>query len=274
MSSQAEKAARFLELHRRGEPLLLANVWDAGSARIVASLGYQALATTSSGHAATLGRLDGGVTREEALEHAAAIVSAVDLPVSADLENAFAHEPEGVAETVGLAIETGLAGCSVEDFTGSDDDPIYPLDVAAERVAAAVEVAHRGPVHFVLTARAENHLHGRADLDDTIARLRAYQEAGADVLFAPGLAGAEEIRRVIEAVDRPVNVLPSPTAPPVSELAALGAARISVGGSFAFNALGALVEAATELRDRGTYGFRERAAEGIKAARASFERRS
>jgi 2-methylisocitrate lyase-like PEP mutase family enzyme len=274
MSSQAEKAARFLELHRRGEPLLLANVWDAGSARIVASLGYQALATTSSGHAATLGRLDGGVTREEALEHAAAIVLAVDLPVSADLENAFAHEPEGVAETVGLAIETGLAGCSVEDFTGSDDDPIYPLDVAAERVAAAVEVAHRGPVHFVLTARAENHLHGRADLDDTIARLRAYQEAGADVLFAPGLAGAEEIRRVIEAVDRPVNVLPSPTAPPVSELAALGAARISVGGSFAFNALGALVEAATELRDRGTYGFRERAAEGIKAARASFERRS
>jgi 2-methylisocitrate lyase-like PEP mutase family enzyme len=274
MSSQAEKATRFLELHRRGEPLLLANVWDAGSARIVASLGYQALATTSSGHAATLGRLDGGVTREEALEHAAAIVLAVDLPVSADLENAFAHEPEGVAETVGLAIETGLAGCSVEDFTGSDDDPIYPLDVAAERVAAAVEVAHRGPVHFVLTARAENHLHGRADLDDTIARLRAYQEAGADVLFAPGLAGAEEIRRVIEAVDRPVNVLPSPTAPPVSELAALGAARISVGGSFAFNALGALVEAATELRDRGTYGFRERAAEGIKAARASFERRS
>jgi 2-methylisocitrate lyase-like PEP mutase family enzyme len=274
MSSQAEKATRFLELHRRGEPLLLANVWDAGSARIVASLGYQALATTSSGHAATLGRLDGGVTREEALEHAAAIVSAVDLPVSADLENAFAHEPEGVAETVGLAIETGLAGCSVEDFTGSDDDPIYPLDVAAERVAAAVEVAHRGPVHFVLTARAENHLHGRADLDDTIARLRAYQDAGADVLFAPGLAGAEEIRRVIEAVDRPVNVLPSPTAPPVSELAALGAARISVGGSFAFNALGALVEAATELRDRGTYGFRERAAEGIKAARASFERRS
>jgi 2-methylisocitrate lyase-like PEP mutase family enzyme len=129
-------------------------------------------------------------------------------------------------------------------------------------------------VHFVLTARAENHLHGRADLDDTIARLRAYQDAGADVLFAPGLAGAEEIRRVIEAVDRPVNVLPSPTAPPVSELAALGAARISVGGSFAFNALGALVEAATELRDRGTYGFRERAAEGIKAARASFERRS
>jgi 2-methylisocitrate lyase-like PEP mutase family enzyme len=274
MSSQAEKAARFLELHRRAEPLLLANVWDAGSARIVASLGYQALATTSSGHAATLGRLDGGVTREEALEHAAAIVSAVDLPVSADLENAFAHEPEGVAETVGLAIETGLAGCSVEDFTGSDDDPIYPLDVAAERVAAAVEVAHRGPVHFVLTARAENHLHGRADLDDTIARLRAYQDAGADVLFAPGLAGAEEIRRVIEAVDRPVNVLPSPTAPPVSELAALGAARISVGGSFAFNALGALVEAATELRDRGTYGFRERAAEGIKAARASFERPS
>jgi 2-methylisocitrate lyase-like PEP mutase family enzyme len=274
MSSQAEKATRFLELHRRGEPLLLANVWDAGSARIVASLGYQALATTSSGHAATLGRLDGGVTREEALEHAAAIVSAVDLPVSADLENAFAHEPEGVAETVGLAIETGLAGCSVEDFTGSDDDPIYPLDVAAERVAAAVEVAHRGPVPFVLTARAENHLHGRADLDDTIARLRAYQDAGADVLFAPGLAGAEEIRRVIEAVDRPVNVLPSPTAPPVSELAALGAARISVGGSFAFNALGALVEAATELRDRGTYGFRERAAEGIKAARASFERPS
>ena len=162
MITQADKAERFLALHRAGEPLLLPNPWDLGSARLLASLGFEALATTSSGFAATLGRNDGSVSREEALVHAAVIVAATDLPVSADLENAFADEPAGVAETIGLAIQVGLAGASVEDFTGRDGDPIYDLRLAAERVAAAAETAHAGPARLVLTARAENYLHGRA----------------------------------------------------------------------------------------------------------------
>src|SRR5439155_7128325 len=174
--------------------LLLPNPWDRGSAVLLASLGFEALATTSSGFAATLGRLDGSVSREEAVEHAASIVEATGLPVSADLENGFADEPEEVAETVRLAVRAGLAGCSIEDFTRRDDDPIYDARLAAERVAAAAEAARAGPVHLVLTARAENHAHGRDDLDDTIARLQAYQEAGADVLFAPGLVRIEDIR--------------------------------------------------------------------------------
>src|SRR5689334_1431304 len=163
MSDQAEKAAAFLALHHSDQPLLLANAWDTGSAKVLASLGFEALATTSSGHAATLGRLDGSVTREEALAHAAMIVAATGLPVSADLENGFADDPDGVAETVELALATGLAGCSIEDFTRDADDPIYALDAAQARVAAAVEAAHRGPRTLVLTARAENHVHGRAD---------------------------------------------------------------------------------------------------------------
>jgi 2-methylisocitrate lyase-like PEP mutase family enzyme len=260
MADQAQKAERFLALHQQEVPLLLANVWDVGSARLVATMGFQALATTSSGHAASLGKIDGSVTRDEALSHAATIVAATDLPVSADLEKAFADEPGGVAETIELALGTGLAGASVEDYSGDEDDPIYDLGLATERVAAAVEVAHRGPVHFVITARAENFLHGRPDLDDTIERLQAYERAGADVLFAPGLREADDIRRVVESVDRPVNVLGGPGRPPVADLGELGVSRISVGGSFAFNSYGALVEAATELRDAGTYGFFERAA--------------
>ncbi len=271
MTTQVDKARTLLELHRPGAPLLLANAWDAGSARVLASFGFSAIATTSSGHAATLGRLDGSVSRDEALEHAAALVAAVDLPVSADLENAFADDPADVAATIAMSLETGLAGASVEDSTGDpDDEPIYPFAAAVERVAAAVEVAHRGPVHLVLTARSENFLHGNPDLDDTIRRLRAFREAGADVLFAPGLREAADIRRVVESVGGPVNVLGSPGAPSVAELAELGVSRISVGGSLAFNALGALVEAATELREEGTYGYFERSAEGIKAARTAF----
>jgi 2-methylisocitrate lyase-like PEP mutase family enzyme len=270
MNTSADKARRFLSLHRPGEPLLLPNPWDLGSAKLLASLGFEALATTSSGFAATLGRNDGSVTRSEALVHAAVIVAATDLPVSADLENAFADEPAGVAETIGLAIEVGLAGGSVEDFTGLADDPIYDHRLAAERVAAAAEAAHAGPVHFVLTARAENYLHGRPDLADTIARLQAYQEAGADVLYAPGLLDITDIRRLIREVDRPVNVLAIGGAPTVPELAEAGVSRISVGGSFAFAALGALVSAATELRDHGTYGYRTASATGAKAARRAF----
>jgi 2-methylisocitrate lyase-like PEP mutase family enzyme len=264
-------AQRFLDLHHERRPLLLPNVWDAGSAKLVQSLGFEALATTSSGHAATLGRLDGSVTRDEALAHAAAIVAASELPVSADLENGFADDPEGVAETVGLAIEAGLAGCSIEDYTRDPDNPIYGRDAALARVAAAVEAAHRGPKTLVLTARAENHVHGRPDLDDTIARLRAYEQAGADVLFAPGVSSAQDIIRVLESVSRPVNVLARPGTPSISELGELGVSRVSVGGSFAFAALGELRDAALELRDRGTYSFLERSGAGLRAVREAFE---
>jgi 2-methylisocitrate lyase-like PEP mutase family enzyme len=265
MTTQSEKAARFLELHRPGNPLLLPNPWDQGSARLLASLGFQALATTSSGFAATLGRLDGSVSRGVALAHAATIVAETELPVSADLENGYADEPAGVARTVVLAVEASLAGCSLEDFTGREDEPIYDIGLAAERVAAAAEAAHAGPVHLVLTARAENYLHGRPDLADTIARLQAYQAAGADVLYAPGLTSLADIRQVVSALDRPVNVLAVAGAPPVSELAEAGVSRVSVGGAFAFAALGALVDAATELRDKGTYGYLARAAVGREA---------
>ena len=210
MTDQLEKARRFLALHRGEQPLLLPNPWDRGSAVLLASMGFHALATTSSGFAATLGRADGRVTRDEAVEHAAGIVQATDLPVTADLESGFADEPAGVAETVGLATAAGLAGCSIEDFTGDPDDPIYDARLAAARVEAAAEAAHRGPVHLVLTARAENYLHDRPDLADTIARLQAYQEAGADVLYAPGLTDLDDIRRVVSSLDRPVNVLARP----------------------------------------------------------------
>jgi len=270
MTSQADKAHQFLSLHRPGEPLLLPNPWDLGSAKLLVSLGFKALATTSSGFAASVGRKDGEVSREEALVHAAVIVAATDLPVSADLENGYAYEPAAVAETIRLGIEVGLAGGSVEDFTGQEDDPIYGHQVAAERVAAAAQAAHEGPVHFVLTARAENYLHGRPDLADTIARLQAYQEFGADVLYAPGLRDIADIRTLVREVDRPVNVLAIGGAPPVPELAEAGVARVSVGGAFAFAALGALVEAATELRDHGTYGYAATSAAGRGAAVRAF----
>ena len=270
VTDQAELASRFRDLHTGERPLLLPNPWDAGSAALLASLGFEALATTSSGFAATLGRLDGAVTRDEAIAHARSIAAATALPVSADLENGFADAPAGVAETVRLAIAAGLAGCSIEDARGDADAPIYDLELATERVAAAAAVAHAGPVSLVLTARAENHLHGRDDLADTIARLRAYQEAGADVLYAPGLTSLHDIRAVVAAVERPLNVLALPGMAPVRELAAAGVARISVGGAFAYAALGAVVEAARELREDGTYGFWERARPGADAARAAF----
>src|SRR3954447_17572772 len=259
-------AQDFLALHRPDPPLLIPNPWDAGSARLLASLGFKALATTSSGFAATLGRRDYGVTRDEALGHAAQVVAATELPVSADLENAFADDPAGVAETIRLAIEAGLAGCSVEDATGRGDDPIYEAGLAAERVAAAVEAAGDD---IVITARAENLLHGR-DLDDAIARLQSFQEAGAHVLYAPGLRSIEDIRAVVGAVDRPVNVLALPGVPSAAELGEAGVSRISVGGGLAFAALGALARFGAELRSQGTYGYWDLAAPGSKAARAAF----
>ena len=262
--------SNFLELHVPGRPLLMPNAWDAGSAKLLASLGFEAIATTSSGFAATLGRLDGSVTRDEALAHAAELVAAVDVAVSADLENGFGAIPGEVAETARGAREAGLAGFSIEDYSGNRDDPIYPLELAAERIAAAARVAHEGPVRLVLTGRAENHIRGRDDLEDTIKRLRAYQEAGSDVLFAPGLSAAGDIARVVDAVEVPVSVLALPATPSVPQLAELGVARVSVGGTFAFAALGEVVLAAQELQQRGTYGFWERAAVGGRAAREAF----
>ncbi len=269
MISQRRKAELFRELHRGPGPLLLPNPWDAGSAKLLASLGFTALATTSSGFAATLGRLDGSVTRDEALAHAAAIVAAVGVPVSADLENGFADDPEGVAETVRLAAGTGLAGCSVEDFTRRAGELIYDRGLATARVAAAAEAAAAAG-GLVITARSENYLHGRFDLADTIGRLQAYQEAGADVLYAPGLTRLDDIREVVRSVDRPVNVLALPSGPTVPELASAGVSRVSVGGAFAFAALGAVIEAARELMERGSYGFLARASEGRTAAHSAF----
>lgn len=270
MRTQTEKAERFLALHHGDQPLLMPNPWDRGSAAMLAALGFEALATTSSGFAATLGRQDGGVSRDEAIEHAAWMVAGTDLPVSADLEDCFASDPAGVAQTVRMAVGVGLAGCSVEDYTRQDDNPIYDKALAAERVTAAAEAAHGGPVHLVLTARAENFLHGKADLADTISRLQSFQEAGADVLFAPGLIKLDEIRQLVRSVDKPVNVLAAPGAPSVSQLAEVGVARVSVGGAFAFTALGALAHAARELREKGTYGYWELARPGRSAARAAF----
>ena len=265
MSNPAGRSRRFLDLHLPGQPLLLPNPWDQGAAKILAGLGFQALATTSSGFAATLGRPDGSVTLDEALTHAMAIVTATDLPVSADLENCFADTLDGVAHTVRLAAQTGLAGCSIEDFSRTR---LYDRAEAADRVAAAAAAARDGDL--VLTAGAENYLHGKPDLADTIARLQAYQEAGADVLYAPGLTRIEDIATLVAAVDRPVNVLALPGVPPVAELAAAGVSRVSVGGAFAFAALSALVDAATELRDNGSYGFHTQTAAGRNAAKAAF----
>jgi 2-methylisocitrate lyase-like PEP mutase family enzyme len=269
MSDQADRAERFKALHEGPELLLIPNPWDAGSAKLLASLGFKALATTSGGAAATLGRLDGSMTREEAIAGAAAIVEATELPVSADLENGFGDDPAGVAETMRLALDAGLAGASVEDYSRSEGR-LYDIGVASERVAAAAEAAHRGSSRLVLTARAENHLYGVTDLSDTIARLQAYQEAGADVLYAPGLSRLEDIEQIVSSVDRPVNVLGRPGAPSVSELEAVGVRRVSVGGAFAYAALGATVEAARELLDEGTYGYFERAGIGLQAARSAF----
>jgi 2-methylisocitrate lyase-like PEP mutase family enzyme len=272
MTTQADRATQFLQLHQPGQPLLMPNAWDVGSAGLFAGLGVEALATTSGGFAASKGKLDGAMTKDEVLAHTAELAAAVDVPLSADLENCFAHDPEGVAATIAQAIEAGVAGASVEDFTGDHDDPIYELARATERVRAAAEAAHSGDVRLVLTARAENYLHGRVDLADTIARLQAYQEAGADVLFAPRVVEPAELRQLLGAVDRPVSVLVLPGAPTVPELAELGVSRISVGGAIAVAAYGAAVNAVTELKEHGTCGYWDLAAAARPAIQASFTR--
>jgi 2-methylisocitrate lyase-like PEP mutase family enzyme len=260
--SQAEKANVFRTLHEGPGAFVIPNPYDAGTARILAGLGFEALATTSAGCAFGLGRRDGAITRDEAMAHSRAIVEATPLPVSADLESGFGDVPETVAETVRLAADTGLVGCSIEDATGDPERPIYELAQAVERVAAAVEAARSLSFPFTLTARAENFLHGRPDLDDTISRLQAYEAAGADVLYAPGLREVEPIRTLCGAVSRPVNVLASlgPSPLSVEQIAAAGARRISVGGALSRVALGAFLEAARELKERGSFTFMGRAA--------------
>lgn len=261
----------FLALHTPGTPLLAPNPWDVGSAKLFASLGFSALATTSAGFAFALGRPDHGIGRDEALAHSVDIVAATPLPVTADLENGFGDDPPGVADTVTRAAATGLAGCSIEDTTGDADDPIFDIAQAVERVAAAVEAAHTGPARLVLTARADNYFHGRADLPDTIERLRAYEAAGADVVYAPGLTAPDDIARVVDAVSVPVNVLAFPSGPTVPELADLGVARVSVGSAFSLVSVAATATAARELLVDGTLGFWDLAAAGLGDAAAAVE---
>ena len=261
-ASQSSKGEAFRALHERAGAFVIPNPFDAGTAKILAGLGFEALATTSAGCAFGLGRPDGAISRAEALAHARSIVEATPLPVSADLENGYADAPEGVAQTITLAAETGLAGCSIEDATGRREKPIYDLSQAVERVAAAVEATARLlPFAFTLTARAENFLHGRPDLDDTVCRLQAFEAAGADVLYAPGLREADAIRTVCLSLGKPVNVVMglAGTAFSVEQLAGLGVRRISVGSALARAALGEFLRAAEEIRT-GTFAFAERAA--------------
>lgn len=260
--SQTLKAERFQALHQ-GPLFVLPNPWDAGSARILASMGFAALATTSAGLAFSLGRRDAesAVSRDEALANAAAIIAATDLPVSADLENGYGDAPEDAALTIRLAAETGLVGGSIEDATGDAARPIYDFQQSVERVAAAAQAAHALPFPFTFVARAENFLHGRPDLDDTIRRLQAFEAAGADVLFAPGLPNLDAIRLVCASVTKPVNVVLGARNTPytLADLAAAGVRRVSTGSSFARAALGGMMSAATELLGPGTLTYLDRA---------------
>lgn len=262
----AEKAARFRALHEGPAAFVIANAWDAGSARVLAGLGFAAIATSSGACAGTLGRRDGSVTRDESLEHAGAIAAAVDVPVSADLEKGFGDSPEDAALTIRLAGEAGLAGGSIEDACGGNGPPIYALAHAAERIAAAVEAARALAYPFVLTARAENFLHGKADLDNTILRLQAYEKAGADVLFAPGLPDLASVRAVCAAVSRPVNFMAGIKGKSfsVAELEAAGVRRISLATSLYRAAMGGLLAAAREIREQGTFGYLDRSIPGAE----------
>lgn len=257
---------RFRKLH--DTPFVIPNPWDIGSARILASLGFEALATSSAGFANAIGRPDGGVTRDQALEHARQISAATPLPVSADFENGFGDAPEVVAETVVLAGETGLSGCSIEDF--GQDAGIYAKDLAADRVRAAVEASRKDASPLVITARCENFFRGNPDLADTIARLQAYQEAGADVLYAPAI-GIDAVASVVAEIDRPLNVIIMPGGPTVPELFAAGAARVSIGSAMAAAAQDALVQAAREILDHGTHEFWGRAVRSMRAVNAAFK---
>ncbi|MBN9559251.1 MAG: isocitrate lyase/phosphoenolpyruvate mutase family protein [Alphaproteobacteria bacterium] len=259
--TQSQRAIRFAELHRRPGAFVIPNPWDAGSARILTSLGFEALATSSGACAGTLGRRDGRVSRDEALAHAAAIVTATDLPVSADLERGFGDAPAYVAETIRLASGVGLVGASIEDATGAAERPLYGLEEAVARVQAAVEAARGLAFPFMLVARAEGFLRGNPNLDDVIARLQAFERAGADVLFAPGLPDLAAVRTVCAAVSKPFNYMAGikGRSYPVADLAAAGVKRISVATSFYRAAMTGLLEAAREVKDEGTFGYVDRA---------------
>ncbi|HEV8106819.1 MAG TPA: isocitrate lyase/phosphoenolpyruvate mutase family protein [Burkholderiales bacterium] len=257
MSTQAQKAATFRALHEREGVFIIPNPWDAGTARLLTALGFEALATTSLGLANTLGRADGtgAVSRQEVLDNCAQIAAATHLPVSADLENCYAHEPRAAAEMIRLAAEAGVVGGSIEDATGDAQQPIYEFELAVERVQAAAEMARSLPFPFTLTARAENFLHGRRDLDDTIRRLQAFERAGADVLYAPGLRDLATISTVASSVTKPLNVVMSAADPALTapQLAKAGVKRISVGGALSRLALASVLKAAHEMKEQGGF---------------------
>ena len=259
--TQSEKGEIFRTLHQRPGAFIIPNPWDIGTARMLAHLGFEALATTSAGAAFSIGRPDYGVGREAMIGHVSMLAAATELPLSADLENGFSDAPEGSAETIRMAAAAGVVGGSIEDATGSPERPIYEPGLAAEKVRAAAESARGLGFPFTLTARAENYLHGRRDLKDTITRLQAYQEAGADVLYAPGLTSKDEIATLVSSVDRPVNVLMgiAGIAMNLADLEAIGVKRVSVGGALARAAYGAFLRAAREMRAGGTFGFVEKA---------------
>ncbi|HUI62249.1 MAG TPA: isocitrate lyase/phosphoenolpyruvate mutase family protein [Steroidobacteraceae bacterium] len=257
--SQSDRAQRFRALHQQPGAFVIPNVWDGASARVMAGLGFEALATSSSAAAATLARLDGELTRDEALDHARAVVTASTLPVSGDLEQGFGERPEVVAETIRRAAATGLVGGSIEDASGNERTPIYEHALAVERITAAVEAARKLPFPFTLTARAENYLHGRADLDDTVRRLQAFERAGADVLFAPGLPDLAAVRTVCQSLSKPVNFMVGIRGRSfsVAELSAAGVRRISLSTSLYRAAITGLYAAAREVRESGTFAYLE-----------------
>jgi 2-methylisocitrate lyase-like PEP mutase family enzyme len=260
MATQTEKAQAFRALHERDRAFVIPNPWDVGTARLLAHLGFEALATTSAGYAFSAGQRDNTIARPEMMAHLSAIASATDLPVSADLENGFGDTPDVVAETIRLAAAAGVVGGSIEDATGRPD-LIYKKELAIERVRAAAEAAHALPFTFTLTGRAENYLHGKPDLGDTIARLQGYQEAGADVLYAPGLTAKDDLATVVRSVDRPVNAVMGLQGVQLSvaELSAIGVKRVSVGSALSRAALGAFLRAAREMQEHGTFTFAKQA---------------
>ena len=260
MKTQAEKCAAFSALHHRDTAFIIPNPWDVGSARLLAATGFEALATTSVGYAFSVGRQDHGIPRDEMMSHVKSLVEATDLPVSADLENGFGDDAETVADTIRMAAAAGLAGCSIEDSTNgskSTSAPIYEFEHAVDRVRAAVDVVRSFPFPFTLTARSENYLHGRKDLKDTIRRLQAFQEVGANALYAPGMTNMDEITSMVKAVDLPVNVLAGMQGVHfnMDALSKAGVKRVSVGGALTRVALGAFLRAAREMRDHGTFSF-------------------
>jgi 2-methylisocitrate lyase-like PEP mutase family enzyme len=259
--TQAEKGRAFRALHERDSAFIIPNPWDVGSARLLAHAGFEALATTSAGYAFSVAQVDSTIGRDEMIAHVAKIAAATDLPVNADLENGYGDSPEQAAETIRLAGKAGASGGSIEDSSGNESHPIYGLSHAADRIRAAAEAARALPFTFTLTARAENYLHGHADLNDTIKRLQAYQEAGANVLYAPGLTSKEDIAAVVSSVDRPINVLAGLQNAPLTlaDLSALGVKRVSIGSLLSRAAYGAAIRAANEMLERGTFTFADQA---------------